>query len=281
MAFSHHHHRPLASLNLVFRPPSLHPANSSLRLRYYTKSRSPSLPLSERSANLLVGTTIATCVGISAYSAWAFLKPQTNPNPEPGLHRPRRHGQPQESLLSRITNPTPEFVRQNLILTRTNIVEGRYWTLLTSTLTHLTPLHLLFNMSTLWSFGLPLARLYGARAYLGVWIGSGLVGSLAGLASEGKDMRASAGVEEGGKVVVTERGYLGASGSIMGMLSVMTCFAPRAKIGFMFVVSKKRVSACSSSLVVLVSFIIGSWLMVSLLADRYPSLGVHDCLLCG
>lgn len=80
--------------------------------------------------------------------------------------------------------------------------------------------------------------LYGFPAYVGVWVGSGVVGGLAGVAFEPKELRASATVEEGEKVVSTESGHVGASGALMGMLAVMACHMPRAKARVFFIVSQ-------------------------------------------
>ncbi|HYI21291.1 MAG TPA: rhomboid family intramembrane serine protease [Candidatus Limnocylindrales bacterium] len=66
-----------------------------------------------------------------------------------------------------------------LFLDKQAVAEGEYWRLLTVTLLHGGPLHLLFNMYALWIVG-PLAEsLYGRATFLGIYLLSALGGSIA------------------------------------------------------------------------------------------------------
>ena len=66
-----------------------------------------------------------------------------------------------------------------LYLDKQLVAEGEYWRLLTVTLLHAGPLHLLMNMYGLWIVG-PLAEaLYGRATYLAIYLLSALGGSIA------------------------------------------------------------------------------------------------------
>lgn len=88
---------------------------------------------------------------------------------------------------------------------RQALVEGRWWTLLTSMVMHGSLLHLLMNLSALLPFGMILAKrlgptLGGQLKWLAFYLGAGLCGSLAWLL-----------LSPGGGAVV------GASGAIFGL----------------------------------------------------------------
>lgn len=88
---------------------------------------------------------------------------------------------------------------------RQALVEGRWWTLLTSMVMHGSLLHLLMNLSALLPFGMILAKrlgpsLGGQLKWLAFYLGAGLAGSLAWLL-----------LSPGGGAVV------GASGAIFGL----------------------------------------------------------------
>lgn len=61
-------------------------------------------------------------------------------------------------------------------------LSGEWWRLLTSTFLHFGILHLLVNMYVLWDVGRFVERLYGSRAYVVIYFGAGLLGSIASLA---------------------------------------------------------------------------------------------------
>jgi len=57
------------------------------------------------------------------------------------------------------------------------VADGAYWQLLTSMFTHVSLLHIAFNMVALWLFGPQLEMLFGRIRYLALYFMSGLVGS--------------------------------------------------------------------------------------------------------
>ena len=57
------------------------------------------------------------------------------------------------------------------------VAGGAYWELLTSTFTHVSLLHIGFNMVALWLFGPQLEMLFGRIRYLALYFLSGLAGS--------------------------------------------------------------------------------------------------------
>jgi membrane associated rhomboid family serine protease len=62
------------------------------------------------------------------------------------------------------------------------IEQGQWWRLFSSMFLHASVTHILFNMTSLFAVGTLAERLYGSYKYLAIYIGSGLVGSLASFA---------------------------------------------------------------------------------------------------
>lgn len=59
------------------------------------------------------------------------------------------------------------------------VAEGAFWQLLTSAFTHVSLVHIAFNMVALWFLGPQLERFLGARTYLALYLLSALAGSVA------------------------------------------------------------------------------------------------------
>ena len=55
--------------------------------------------------------------------------------------------------------------------------EGQWWRMFTATFLHAGLVHLIFNMYALYSFGVLAERLYGTRAFLGIYLLAGFAGS--------------------------------------------------------------------------------------------------------
>ncbi|CAI7923172.1 unnamed protein product, partial [Closterium sp. NIES-53] len=68
---------------------------------------------------------------------------------------------------------------RNFMVSVNAMYEGRYHTLLTSAISHREGRHLLFNMLGLYFFGCEVARMYGPRYLLGLYMSGAVVASLA------------------------------------------------------------------------------------------------------
>jgi membrane associated rhomboid family serine protease len=120
-----------------------------------------------------------------------------------------------------------EFLEQNFVSSRRNVDEGRWWTLITSTFTHFSLPHLGVNMYTLWSFGRPIVLFYGVPTYVLLWLGAGVGGNafqiywsdIVKQAVNRKIIKKPFGIQE-------DRGGVGASASILGMIGVISCAFP-------------------------------------------------------
>jgi membrane associated rhomboid family serine protease len=72
----------------------------------------------------------------------------------------------------------PKFVEQNLVFSFNNLMQGRYWTLLTALFVHGSILHLFGNMLFLFVFGGTLENNLGSGRHLMVFLTGGLTGFL-------------------------------------------------------------------------------------------------------
>jgi membrane associated rhomboid family serine protease len=70
----------------------------------------------------------------------------------------------------------PKFAGQNLVFSSNNLLQGRYWTLLTALFVHGSLFHLFGNMIFLFVFGGTLEKNIGAARHLGVFLTGGLTG---------------------------------------------------------------------------------------------------------
>ena len=177
------------------------------RLRTYHDRRLRS----EGTANVVVGATVATCVTLFVYKEYA------------------------SEQLRKFHNTKPwQFIEKNLVGSAQNLEQGRYWTLITYTLTHLDLGHLAFNMLGLWTFGRTVMVLYGLPGFTALWIGSGICGALATMVGqkEGKGLTTS---------------VVGASGSVLGMSAAVACQFPKSKMYIIPIVSKMITSPCRST----------------------------------
>ncbi len=142
------------------------------------------------------------------------------------------------------------IIKQNFILSLTNYREGRWWTMLTSTLMHISPTHLGANLFALLSIGPLVVQLFGPRTFIVVWVGAGLVSSAATLIrsaireKEEKEeeerrkarwVRADAASSSKRNNVASTQGSLGASGSLFGLFAMAACYAPKMSMGVMLI----------------------------------------------
>lgn len=77
-------------------------------------------------------------------------------------------------------NPESEQTLRNFgALSPLLVEQGQWWRLLTSMFLHAGIAHILFNMTSLFAIGTLAERLYGSSKFLAIYLGSGLIGSLA------------------------------------------------------------------------------------------------------
>lgn len=107
---------------------------------------------------------------------------------------------------------------ENFLVSWNDLVDRRYWNLLTSVFSHNMFLHFFMNMLVLSSFGPILERILGFKRFVKIYLLAGFVGSL-------------------GHVVVSawllqkpELAALGASGAIAGIVILFSLIFPRQTI---------------------------------------------------
>ncbi|MBL7077670.1 MAG: rhomboid family intramembrane serine protease [Kiritimatiellae bacterium] len=97
-------------------------------------------------------------------------------------------------------------------LRRSGLIAGMIWQPVTYMLLHGNWLHILLNMLIVFMFGRELERLLGARRFLLLYIGSGVIGGL-------------------GWVMMSARGYcIGASGGVFGLIGMYAALFPNRPI---------------------------------------------------
>lgn len=75
----------------------------------------------------------------------------------------------------------PETMRKHTACSQENLEQGRPWSLALSALSHLSPIHLLCNMSVLSQFGPLVLKELGNKAFFGLIVSSSLLGGMAPL----------------------------------------------------------------------------------------------------
>ena len=117
-----------------------------------------------------------------------------------------------------------DFIRRNFVCSTENVKSGRWWVILTTSVTHFNPVHLLINMSALQSLGPSFIEVFGTRAFVGTWIVSAVAGSLGSLYWEQHPRETHEPPTMGGAV--------GASTSLFGLMFALLCFQPTALVSF-------------------------------------------------
>ncbi|KAM0805221.1 hypothetical protein BDR22DRAFT_798531, partial [Usnea florida] len=101
---------------------------------------------------------------------------------------------------------------QNLINSPENVNEGRWWVLVTSSIAHASPVHLLINTFAVWGFVQGTITLFGVPLFVGAWLFTAA---------------SSSAPRFGGSV--------GASGAICGLTGLFLCYMPKLPIRLLFV----------------------------------------------
>ncbi|KAL8367077.1 hypothetical protein RB595_007670 [Gaeumannomyces hyphopodioides] len=126
------------------------------------------------------------------------------------------HNSPWSVRWSRTTEKL-DWMRENFVLSADNVLQGRWWTLLTSAFSHYDTIHLAVNMTVFhFSATMALHLGFGAARLAFLSLGSALTASAASLLHE--QTTAHQGVVSGA---------LGASGMVEGIMAAVACTAPR------------------------------------------------------
>ncbi|ORY01950.1 rhomboid-domain-containing protein [Basidiobolus meristosporus CBS 931.73] len=124
------------------------------------------------------------------------------------------------------------FLQKNFLLTLHNIKEGRLWTTLTYAFSHMDFTHIGFNMFALWTFGPPVLAVLGQKRFLTLYLGSALAGAL-GFLCHFKYYEKQRSNFSG----------LGASGSVMGVMSMFALLYPTSTVLIFFIIPAPAILA--------------------------------------
>lgn len=208
----------------IIRNPSLlsmvqkRTAYSSPRLSYWRQNK----------GQIVTWTTIALCGAVFGYQQWAQEQAKRHNNLKP-----------------------MRFITENFVVNLSNLHAGRWWTLITCSFMHFTPIHLGFNAIALTSFGPMVVTCFGASGFVIGWLGSALCAASASLWWENHSRKS-------GKMVT---GAVGASGSLFGFLTMIACFSPSQPVGFFLIpISFPMWSFLATTVGLSLTFIANSWL---------------------
>lgn len=110
------------------------------------------------------------------------------------------------------------FMEENFLVSWSALLEGRWWTLITSVFSHTLFMHILLNMMVLSNFGPLLERVLGRRRFLFFYLSAGVISSL------------SHALVSTFLLGAPDLPALGASGAISGLVLLFCLLFPREKI---------------------------------------------------
>jgi membrane associated rhomboid family serine protease len=100
-----------------------------------------------------------------------------------------------------------------LVLSPSHVLHGEVWRLATYMLLHGPPLHLVFNMLSLWMFGTPVESQWGTKRFVQYYLGCG--------------------VAAGATTLLTASPTIGASGAVFGVLVAFAMLFPNLEVLFL------------------------------------------------
>jgi len=126
-------------------------------------------------------------------------------------------------------------IQKQTIVSPAAVDQGRWWTLLTSSFSHQEFFHFAFNMFTMRTMCQILSMVPGLHGghVLAVALGSGLAGSAGYVLQHKAAAKNSKGRME--YMQHYQASALGASGAVMGLSAVATCFLPSMPLSLMFI----------------------------------------------
>lgn len=110
------------------------------------------------------------------------------------------------------------FMEDNFVVSWNALMEGRYWTLLTSVFSHNLLIHILVNMFVLRSFGSLIEEVLGSYRFFKFYLAAGILGSIVHAAVSNYYLHSP------------DIGAVGASGAIAGLVVLFSLLYPREKI---------------------------------------------------
>eukprot|EP01127_Copromyxa_protea_P013081 TRINITY_DN3479_c0_g1_i1.p1 TRINITY_DN3479_c0_g1~~TRINITY_DN3479_c0_g1_i1.p1 ORF type:complete len:286 (-),score=26.15 TRINITY_DN3479_c0_g1_i1:56-913(-) len=123
------------------------------------------------------------------------------------------------------------IMRDNFISSINHIKRHRYWTILTSTFSHQSPSHLIFNMMGLYFLGQNLYYTIGATRFFHLYLAGGVASTIATLILH--QMKGSQNPYS--KRQMDQMGVLGASGSVMSVVTLFGLLFPKQPVYIYFV----------------------------------------------
>ena len=129
------------------------------------------------------------------------------------------------------------YFNQNMLTSLKNWDEGRWWTLVTSSFTHINLFHLGVNMYSLYSIGPMIVQVFGVYGYGLTWIGSSIACCGFSLLWDNHLKQKAAKLQDGQPLYWEERDQrqprefrqtvsAGASGSVLGFSTALMLVAP-------------------------------------------------------
>ena len=124
---------------------------------------------------------------------------------------------------------------QNTLTSVSNVESGRWWTVLTSAFSHQSLSHFAFNMFTMNAMCSVLTRVPGIHGghIIGVALGAAIAGSGSFLLQQRALMSASNSISDRARAYNSSA--IGASGAVMGLSALATCFVPTTPMNLMFI----------------------------------------------
>jgi len=126
-------------------------------------------------------------------------------------------------------------IQKNTLVSPAAVDQGRWWTLITSSFSHQEVLHFAFNMFTMRTMCQILSmvpNMHGGHILM-IALGSGLAGSAGYVLQHKAAAKSSKGRLEA--LQHYQASALGASGAVMGLSAVATCFLPKIPLSLMFI----------------------------------------------
>lgn len=148
------------------------------------------------------------------------------------------------------------YLQENFVLSVTNWRAGRWWTMFTCSIMHVSPIHLGINMYILWSLAPQAISLFGIPGFTTLWLASSLAGSALTIywqeralapTEQSWDTERSWDAEQswdaGAKKRQTSsdedarlnRGAAGASSAMLGIMAAFAAFNPHLSFQVVFI----------------------------------------------